>query len=178
MSFNTFTQAPSLRYYHVLEILSTSFVAGCLDNVQFCFSSDFQAVLQKPDIGMQRSTRRSTHRHQHTHTRMCSTAQDTLEFAQTEAVCAWVGCPSVGRCRAQGTEGRCGTEERPMISLLTIFTTITLSHRGLKIGCCTPKGKKKSYYSINLWRGVVIWIKKEHLGTVTAGYSQTYFWTY
>lgn len=51
---------------------------------------------------------RSASRHTHTHT--CA-AQDTLEFAQTEAACPRVGRPSAeGGVVVWGTEGRRGTE--------------------------------------------------------------------
>lgn len=68
---------------------------------------NFLDLLEKPDTGMQRST----HRRRHTH--MCSTAQDTLEFAQTEAVCPRGGRPSIeGGAGLGGTGGRCGTGQR------------------------------------------------------------------
>lgn len=62
------------------------FVMGCLHNVQFCFSCDFLDVTQKPEIGMQRSASRRAHTNTHIYAQH-STAQDTLEFAQTEAAC-------------------------------------------------------------------------------------------
>ena len=120
-------------WYNVLERLCKSFVVGCLDNVHFCFSSDFQGILEKPDKGMQRLTHISTHRHQHTHTRMCSTAQDTLEFAQTEAVCPWVGCSSIeGGAELWETERRCGTEHCDSTGVLWSHCWPTSHHQAVK----------------------------------------------
>lgn len=88
---------------------STSFVTGCLHNVHFCFSCDFLDVTQKPRTGMQRS--RCRHKHTHICAAQHSGAQDTLEFAQTEAACPWVGHPSAeGGVGLWETGGRRGTK--------------------------------------------------------------------